>query len=127
MNGTVAGNADGGFTYTPGGGFSGTDTFDYTITDANGDSASATVTVTAGDSLTTRTLDLSTSKTRGNNIVTLTWTGFASDVRISRNGEQVANNEPSEGSWQDNLGKSISGTYDYQVCDADCATASVTF
>ena len=38
MNGTVVGGADGGFTYTPDTGFSGTDTFGYTITDANGDS-----------------------------------------------------------------------------------------
>jgi hypothetical protein len=126
-NGTVAGDTDGGFTYTPVTGFSGTDTFAYTITDANGDSASATVTLTVGEPATTRTLDLSTSKSKGNNIVTLTWTGFTGIVRISRNGEQVTNSEPGEGSWQDNLGKGISGTYDYQVCDTQCTNASVTF
>ena len=126
-NGTVAGDTDGGFTYTPVTGFSGTDTFGYTITDANGDSASATVTVAVGEPATTKTLDLSTSKSKGNNIVTLTWTGFTSNVSISRNGEQVTNNEPGQGSWQDNLGKGISGTYDYQVCDTECTNASVTF
>jgi hypothetical protein len=125
-NGTVVGSADGGFTYTPDSGFSGTDTFGYTITDTNGDNASATVTVTVGESVATRTLDLSRSKNKGNNIVTLTWTGFTSNVRISRNGEQVADTA-NEGSWQDNLGKGISGTYDYRVCDTQCANASVSF
>jgi hypothetical protein len=127
MNGTVVGGADGGFTYTPNTGFSGTNTFGYTITDANGDSTSATVTVTVGESVATRTLDLSTSKNKGNNIVTLTWTGFTSNVSILRNEVQVPGNEPNEGSWQDNLGKGISGTYDYRVCDTQCVNASVTF
>jgi hypothetical protein len=127
--GTVVGSADGGFTYTPDSGFSGTDTFIYTITDTNGDNASATVTVTVGESATTRTLDLSTSKSKGNNIVTLTWTGFTSNVSIFRNDEPepVAVNKPTEGTWQDNLGKGISGTYDYRVCDTSCANASVSF
>jgi hypothetical protein len=127
MNGTVIGGADGGFTYTPDTGFTGTDTFTYTITDATGDSASATVTLTVGEPLAMRTLELSASKNKGNNIVTLTWTGFTSNVSIARNGVQVTNNEPNEGSWQDNLGKGISGTYDYQVCDTQCANASITF
>jgi len=126
-NGTVVGGADGGFTYTPDTGFNGTDTFTYTITDASGDSASATVTVTVGGPAATRTLDLSKSKSKGNNIVTLIWTGFTSNVSISRNGVQVTNNEPSEGSWRDNLGKGISGTYDYMVCDTQCENASITF
>ena len=128
INGTVVGGVDGGFTYTPDTGFSGTDTFVYRITDANGDSASASVTVTVGEPTTTRTLDLSTSKSKGNNIVTLTWTGFTSDVSIFRNDGPVTNNEPTEGTWQDNLGKGISGAYDYRVCDTtQCANTSVSF
>jgi hypothetical protein len=75
----------------------------------------------------TITLDLSTSKSRGNNIVTLTWTGFTGNVSISRNGVQVTSNEPGEGAWQDNLGKGTSGTYDYRVCDTQCENASITF
>mgnify|MGYP001814963875 CR=1 FL=1 len=126
-NGAVVGSADGGFTYTPDSGFSGTDIFGYTITDANGDSASATVTVTVGDSAATRTLNLSKSKSKGNNIVTLTWAGFTGTVSIHRNGVQLADNEPAEATWQDNLGKGISGTYEYQVCDTECATASVFY
>ena len=126
-NGAVVGSADGGFTYTPDSGFSGTDIFGYTITDANGDSASATVTVTVGDSAATRTLNLSQSKSKGNNIVTLTWAGFTGTVSIHRNGVQLADNEPAEATWQDNLGKGISGTYEYQVCDTECATSSVFY
>ena len=43
--GSVSVNPDGTFTYTPAGGFAGADSFDYTITDANGDTSTATVTV----------------------------------------------------------------------------------
>ena len=45
-NGTLVLNADGSFTYTPTSGFSGLDTFTYQITDGNGGSAQATVTLT---------------------------------------------------------------------------------
>jgi len=45
-NGTVSVNADGSFTYIPDEGFSGTDSFAYTITDTFGLTATATVTIT---------------------------------------------------------------------------------
>ena len=45
QGGTVAGNADGGFTYTPPNGFTGTDTFTYTVTNTAGQ-ATCTVTIT---------------------------------------------------------------------------------
>jgi HD domain/Bacterial Ig domain len=45
-DGSVTLNADGTFVYTPNAGFSGTDTFDYTVTNALGLSATATVTIT---------------------------------------------------------------------------------
>lgn len=45
-DGTVSLNADGSFTYTPSGGFVGTDTFTYVVDDATGTSAPATVTIT---------------------------------------------------------------------------------
>jgi hypothetical protein len=115
------------FTCTPDSRFSGTDTFIYAIMDVGGDNASATATLTVGNPVTTRTLDLSTSKIKGSNTVILNWTGFTSNVSISRNGLQVTNNEPNEGSWQDNLCKGISGTYDYRVCDTQCGKASITF
>ena len=45
-NGSVAINADGTLTYTPNAGFSGSDSFTYDVSDGNGGSHSATVTVT---------------------------------------------------------------------------------
>ncbi|MBW7882604.1 MAG: tandem-95 repeat protein [Caldilineaceae bacterium] len=45
-NGTVVANPDGSFTYTPDANFNGVDTFDYTISDGNGGSDTATVTIT---------------------------------------------------------------------------------
>ncbi|MDJ0946478.1 MAG: Ig-like domain-containing protein [Kiloniellales bacterium] len=48
-NGSVQVNGDGTLTYTPNAGFVGNDTIDYTITDSNGGSSSATVSVTVND------------------------------------------------------------------------------
>jgi len=45
-HGTVTVNADGSFLYTPNAGFSGTDSYTYTVTDFFGRTASATVTIT---------------------------------------------------------------------------------
>jgi VCBS repeat-containing protein len=49
-HGTVSVNPDGTFTYVPNAGFSGTDTFTYTIADSNhlSETATATVTITVG-------------------------------------------------------------------------------
>ena len=44
-NGTVTVNADGSFIYTPNANYYGTDSFDYTITDVNGDTSTATVNI----------------------------------------------------------------------------------
>ncbi|MBV7379347.1 Ig-like domain-containing protein [Maritimibacter dapengensis] len=44
-NGTVSENPDGTLTYTPDPGFDGTDTFDYTVSDGNGGTDVATVTI----------------------------------------------------------------------------------
>lgn len=77
-NGSVVVNADGTVTYTPDPGFSGTDTFNYTVIDAQGSTSTATVTldvsatptvpgtlsaipaVTSSDGATPTTLDVST-------------------------------------------------------------------
>ncbi|MBV7409941.1 Ig-like domain-containing protein [Maritimibacter sp. DP1N21-5] len=48
-NGTISGNADGTFTYTPNAGFEGTDSFTYTITDGHGGQDTATVLISVGD------------------------------------------------------------------------------
>jgi VCBS repeat-containing protein/CshA-type fibril repeat protein len=47
-HGSVVINADGSITYTPATGFSGSDTFSYTISDGNGGTSSATVSVDVG-------------------------------------------------------------------------------
>ena len=59
-DGAVADNMDGTLTYTPDVGFVGTDSFTYSITDANGGTDSATVTVYVGSS---------TQGTSGNDII----------------------------------------------------------
>lgn len=46
--GSVQINADGTFSYSPAAGFSGTDSFNYTISDGNGGQAAATVTLEVG-------------------------------------------------------------------------------
>lgn len=47
-NGTVTKTADGKLTYTPKAGFSGTDTFSYTVSDGKGGTSTTTVTVNVG-------------------------------------------------------------------------------
>jgi len=47
-HGTAAINADGTVTYTPAAGYAGPDSFDYTVTDGNGNTATGTVSVTVG-------------------------------------------------------------------------------
>ncbi|MBE2197677.1 MAG: tandem-95 repeat protein [Anaerolinea sp.] len=51
VNGAVVINADNSVTYTPAAGFSGLDSFSYTVDDSNGgsDTATVTVTITAGN------------------------------------------------------------------------------
>lgn len=44
-NGTLVLNSDGSFEYTPDGGFSGTDTFTYIVSDGNGGSSTATASI----------------------------------------------------------------------------------
>ena len=50
VNGSAAINANGSITFTPVSGFSGTETFNYSVSDGNGGTASATVTVTVSSS-----------------------------------------------------------------------------
>jgi CshA-type fibril repeat protein len=61
-HGTVTAGADGGLVYTPAVGYSGTDRFTYTVTDASGQTTTATVTVLVG---TVAVDDWSTTTTNG--------------------------------------------------------------
>ena len=66
-DGTIVDNADGTYTYTPAAGFIGTDSFSYSITDVDGDTSTAMVTVEVVDyllDLTDYTLDLVDGKPR---------------------------------------------------------------
>lgn len=134
---TVSVSANGDFTYTPTGGYEGPDSFDYTITDANGDSSSATVNVTVGDSPPppppSRSVTATKSQSKGNKIVTLNWSDFVdANVTISLNTVPVDTVSNALGTWQDNLGKKpAAGTYTYEVCEAGpstgCASDSVSY
>lgn len=65
-NGTAVANADNTVTYTPTGGFNGTDSFTYTVTDSNGITSSpATVTVTVNAVLPPTATDDSNNTTNG--------------------------------------------------------------
>ncbi len=48
-HGSVAVNANGTFSYTPTGGYSGTDSFTYSVSDGHGGTATATATITIGN------------------------------------------------------------------------------
>ncbi len=48
-NGTLLLNPDGSFTYTPSANFSGSDSFEYLVTDPDGESATATAVITVSD------------------------------------------------------------------------------
>jgi len=129
---SVAANGD--FTYTPAGGYSGPDSFGYTITDSNGDSDSAVVNITVGAPPPPASLTVTAvkSKQQGNNIVTLTWSGFSDvSLTITRNGASQGTVANAQGSWQDNLGKRPSGTFTYEICEggpsSGCASDSVSF
>ena len=54
-NGTVVVNADGSYVYTPDAGFSGADSFEYTISDGNGGQDTATVSINVEASTATAT------------------------------------------------------------------------
>ncbi|EDX87629.1 PKD domain protein [Synechococcus sp. PCC 7335] len=62
-NSTIVDNADGTLTYTPAAGFIGTDTFNYVITDANGDISVATVTVEVKETIDNQPLAVADSAT----------------------------------------------------------------
>ena len=64
QNGTVVVNANGTYAYTPATGFTGTDSFTYTLTDQNGDKSTAIVTITVGGSNSLPVANADTGATR---------------------------------------------------------------
>ncbi len=57
QGGTVVNNGDGTFTYTPRAGFTGSDTFSYTVSDGKGETAKGTVTILITSPLKAATLE----------------------------------------------------------------------
>ena len=60
---------------------------------------------------------------RGSKGVNLSWTGNTGSVDIYRNGSAIATNVGGT-SYTDTLGKRISGSFTYEVCDAGTSTCS---
>jgi hypothetical protein len=86
-NGTTAINANGTITYTPNAGFTGVNTFNYTITDNIAGNDSATVTVTVHSGLAITAINPSTVRF-GYSTLYIDGTGFASGATLSfANGE----------------------------------------
>jgi hypothetical protein len=133
QGGSVSISATGALTYNPPGGFFGTDTFDYTLTDGTGDTDSATVTVQVNQSGSGGGYELSGIgyKDRGRNTVDLTWSGFSgNNVVITRNGTTVGSGLPNSGNLTDATGQRGGATYDYLACEAgtsNCAQTTVSF
>ena len=123
---TMSPNGD--FTYTPVSGFSGADNFSYTITDNNGDSDSADVYITVlGDDL---TLTVSSSRNKGIWYANLSWSGGSGSnfVTIRKDGGVIESSIANNGSYIDSLGKKVSSSIDYEVCDSGgCATYTLGF
>jgi hypothetical protein len=129
--GSVSMNGSGDFSYMPPAGWSGTDSFGYTLTDNDGDSDTGTVTITV-ESGPVGGLALSVGAIRDKGVwfADLAWSGAASSqVEIRLNGAplaSVANN----GSYRDELGKKPAGTYTYEVCETGggpCVADTLTF
>ena len=134
QGGSISMNGNGAFTYTPPGGYDGPDSFGYTITDDNGDSDSATVSFTVnpvtGSSL---SLSVSSSRSRGNWSANLTWSGGtgAGLVTIKRDDAEVSGSPTAnDGAFSESLGKKVSGSFVYEVCEIDsgeCASDTIQF
>ena len=122
VNGSATITGSGAVSYTPPRGFSGTETFSYTVSDGNGSSDTATVTVivaedTSGGGDNSRPIQLSGSMTKhkGTKIVNLHWSDVSSSsVRIYRDGALLLNTT-NDGAHEDRF--SGKGTRDYQLCE----------
>ncbi|APY00889.1 hypothetical protein BWR22_11390 [Lacinutrix venerupis] len=142
-NGTPTDPTDDTIVYTPAADFSGTDTFDYTITDSDGDESTATVTVTV-----TPLSDLEDDTVSTNEDTPVVVDVFDNDDDIPTDGTIVAtdpangtvvitdpNNTPNDPSddvvtYTPDPDFSGTDTFDYTVCDTatpqNCETATVT-
>ncbi|HCT30888.1 MAG TPA: hypothetical protein DIW31_09175, partial [Bacteroidales bacterium] len=137
-HGTIVINLDNTITYTPSNGYVGNDNFTYQVCDADGDCATAAVTITVNATITDHipvAVDDNTT-TQENNAVVISV--LANDTGLEDGGLVITTNQPTHGTIVINLDNTITYTpstgyvgndsFTYQVCDADgdCATATVT-
>jgi CshA-type fibril repeat protein len=130
-HGTATVAADGSYTYTPAGGFSGSDTFQYTATDSSGQTSTSTVTVTvapkgsddaysvhAGTVLKVNAADGVLTNDRGSDL-TLTGHGQPSHGLVKI---------PADGSFSYGAEKGYSGpdSFTYTAKDGSGATVTAT-
>ncbi len=136
-HGSIVWNTDGSFTYTPDSDFHGTDLFDYSMTDADGATTFATVTITVAP--------LNDAPIAKNDTITTTEDtpvlGSVAGNDSDPDGDRLvfkATRPPANGSlsfdpdgsfsFVPNPGFVGTTTFEYEVCDADglCDTATVT-
>ncbi|WP_435237354.1 Ig-like domain-containing protein [Psychromonas sp. PT13] len=132
--GTVTENPDGTLNYTPAANFEGTDTFDYIITDEDGSTSTATVTITVNDEgVPTAVADTATTTEEvgvdidvlGNDTLTddATLTGFDS---TSANGGTVTENPDGTLNYTPTANFEGTDTFDYIITDEDGSTSTAT-
>jgi hypothetical protein len=132
-HGSVSINGDGSVTYTPGSTFTGDDSFTYTVTDAHGNTATGTITVTVGptdpvaldDTVTTAAstavnvavLDLAYQPAGGSLSTTAVTQGAHGSVAINGNGTVT---------YTPASGYTGTDTFTYTVTDANSRTGTAT-
>jgi hypothetical protein len=136
-HGTVVVNADGSFSYTPNTGYAGSDSFTYKVTDTNGQTAIATVTLNVQAGAVTATANnytaqenqaLSVSAASGvlaTDILPAGETGTASLNSAASNGTVVVNADGSF-SYTPNTGYAGTDSFTYKVTDSNGQTAIAT-
>ncbi|MFN5620728.1 MAG: Ig-like domain-containing protein [Flavobacteriales bacterium] len=133
-NGTVVMNPDGTFTYTPNADFFGTDSFVYTVTDGNGGTSTAVVTITVidtqeaaaeNDQYTVNEDEVLTGDVSENDTNT---DGFTYTVTNGTNNGTLTLNPDGTFTYTPNTDYNGFDEFTYQACDASgfCVSATVT-
>ncbi|MFD0916458.1 Ig-like domain-containing protein, partial [Pseudahrensia aquimaris] len=137
--GTVTQNADGELVYTPAPGFSGSDTFEYTITDAKGNTDTATVSVHVDENTTNAVND--ERETDFDTPITIDVLGNDNDPEgdtfevsdfdaTSANGGTITENADGTLTYTPAAGFEGTDTFEYTITDSmgatDTATVTVT-
>ncbi len=132
--GSLLFNNDGSFTYTPNINYTGTDSFDYQITDSDGDIDTATASFTIilnnntpsaiDDNFTASLGQIITSSVAQNDSLGDTPTIFT-NITTPNNGSLIFNNDGTF-TYTPNIGFSGTDSFDYQITDIDGETATAS-